>query len=204
MLHSIASKIDAHQLAARMVFPNDDDKRLAYALHMKHGLTASRGLDVILRPEEFLLLTSKPHLSWPELEQSANEATLRGQNAAWPFVEMYIAAPDSNPTLAKMYRKADEVKKDWYREKREAIRADRKMFEEMRKEFSTVLHFWMATVITAAATGNGPRLKNDGDLNSFVKTSEACANYLASIVHVNRHAPPVDVSKLHRVNSIAP
>ncbi|AOL05361.1 hypothetical protein WI95_16385 [Burkholderia contaminans] len=132
--------------------------------------------------------------------------------AAWPFVDMFQAPADSKPSLAKAYRKAQEFKRANYADTKKRLtdvypdldsdQMDRKYFEDAKREFATVLHFWMAHLIINAATDRGPNASDPQQFVKFLLGAERCAEYLASIRYSNRH-PAIDVTKLHRIPIVA-
>ncbi|MDQ7975910.1 hypothetical protein QYH69_01440 [Paraburkholderia sp. SARCC-3016] len=201
-------KVDVDEVAALMAFPSDELARKAFALYIRHDRAAAMGQSVVLSADEYLFLTSCADVSRPEIAQRAKTSTARGMAAAWPFVQMFLAPPDSKPSLAKAYRQAQELKETNYRATKHRLteiyadldsdRVDRKYFEEVRREFASVLHLWMAHMITNVATDRGPDVRDPQRLRAFLLGAERCAAYLASLQHANRH-PPVDVSQLHRV-----
>ncbi|SOY56028.1 hypothetical protein [Cupriavidus taiwanensis] len=211
---SPAPRIGADELAALMAFPDDEAARKAFALYIRCDRLAASSNPVVLLPHEYHFLTSSADVSRPEIQRRARQARTRAQTAAWPFVVKYLAAPGSPPSFAQIYREADELKKTNYKETRKKLsevfpgidseRVDRKYFEEIRREFSTVLHLWMAHLIISRATGRAPDPSDSGQLLAFARGAEACAEYLGSIKPENRHEPPVDISALRRFSGIDP
>ncbi|MFM0174138.1 hypothetical protein PQR33_32960 [Paraburkholderia sediminicola] len=200
---------ESDQLAAMMAFPNDEPARMAFALYLRLDRTAAQGNSLVLSADEYLFLTNSAEFSRPEIMQRAKKATAKGMAAAWPFVQTFLSAPDSNPSLAKAYREAQEFKDASYAATKltlterfadvDSDRVDRKYFEELKREFATVLHFWMAHLIINAATDRGPDPTDTKKFSAFLLGAERCAEYLASISYQNRHAPPVDISQLYRM-----
>lgn len=204
-----SSFVDSDQLAALMAFPDDAAARRAFALYIRHDRAAATGQTVTLSADEYLFLTSSSRTSRPAIYDRAKKSTARGMAAAWPFVDMFQSPPDSKPSLAKAYRKAQEFKQANYAKTKQRLttvypdldsdQVDRKYFEEVRREFASVLHFWMAHLILNAAADRGPDVSDPQKFSAFLLGAARCAEYLASVQYSNRH-PPVDISKLHRIS----
>lgn len=200
--------VDFDQLAALMAFPQDEDARRAFALYMSCDRAARLGQSIQLTADDYFLITSSG-LTRPEIYQRAESAHKRGMNAAILFVWMSQQATDSKPSLAKAYRAVEEYKQQVYSEFRQTLkekfpasdsnRVDRKYFEGLRPEFESVLHFWMAAAVVYNKTGHGPDVADQNQYLAFLAEAERCAEYLGSISFDNRHAPPVDTSKLIRI-----
>ncbi|MCW3538959.1 hypothetical protein [Burkholderia cenocepacia] len=200
--------IAADDLQALMAFPTDEAARRAFGFYLRHDRAALKGESIGLSADDYLFLTSCAQVSRPEILERVKKATRRGMAAAWPFVDMFQSPADSKPSLAKAYRKAQEFKQANYADTKKRLtdvypdldsdQMERKYFEEVKREFATVLHFWMAHLIINAATDRGPDASDPRQLLKFLLGAERCAEYLASIQYSNRH-PAIDVTKLHRI-----
>lgn len=201
--------VDIDALTALICFPRDSEARRAFELYTRFDRTAATGQSIELSADDYYFLTSNDGLSRPALTGRAATARNRGLAAAWPFVRMFLAGTDADATLAAAYREMAELKQKTYAETKQRLterfpeldsdRVDRKYFEEVRREFASVLHFWMAFIIITVATERGPDLQDPQKLAAFLWGAERCAEYLGTIAHQNRHSPPVDVTKLERI-----
>ncbi|MFT4063357.1 hypothetical protein [Paraburkholderia sp.] len=204
---TVAPPITPSALQALMGFPNDAAARTAHEIYLRCDEACAGGAPVTLAVDEYLAITSSG-LSRPEIVKRAVQARRAGVAAAFPFVHMYQAAPDSKPSLAKAYRAAAELKADVYKKTRKTLtkaypdahsdRVDRKYFEELRREFEPVLHFWMALSIIAEAVEAPPNMHDPDMFRRLLWGAEKCADYLVSIQPSNGSAPPIDGSKLIR------
>ncbi|MFP6557398.1 hypothetical protein WJ542_03505 [Paraburkholderia sp. B3] len=193
-----------------MGFPNDPAARAAHEIYLRCDDAAARDTAITLSADEYLTITS-PNLSRTDIITRAVHARRAGVAAAFPFVHMYQASPHSKPSLAKAYRAAAEIKADVYAKTKKTLtevypdvhsdRVDRKYFEELRREFEPVLHFWMALSLLVGDLGASPNMRNTETFSRLLADAEKCAEYLASIKFGNRSAPPIDVSKLIRFSA---
>lgn len=201
---------DSGELAAMMAFPNDETARRAYAIYTRCDRAAHLGQFIQLTAEEYFFITSDTDLTRPGIYRRADSAHKQGINAAAPFFWNY-QRPQLKPSLTAFYKAAQEYKQQIYSESGQTLkeqfpasdsnRVDRKYFEDLRSEFESVLHFWMAMSVFWSETGHGPNVTDPQQYQAFLVEAERCAEYLGSIAFENRHAPPVDISKLHRVSS---
>lgn len=199
--------ISPHELAALMAFPQDETARRVFAIYVGCDRAASLGQSIQLTVDDYLLITSAD-FTRTEIYRRADIAHKRGINAAAPFSWNY-QRPHLKPSLAAFYRACEEYKQQIYAESRQTLkqkfplsdsnRVDPKYFQDLRPEFESVLHFWMATSVFWDKTGHGPDVTDPHQYQAFLAEAERCADYLASFSFENRHAPPVDISKLIRI-----